>query len=155
MLVANPLHVLKKIARGIPGVFGGSKFSKQQYLAYLKMMYDLFNKARKQGLVALETDVEEPDKSQIFANNPAFLKDHHIRDFVCDTMRTAVAGIECFEIDQAMEADMEVRHHGSTQPISALSSMADSLPGLGIVAAVLGVVITMGVAALRKRLVTK
>lgn len=144
VLIANPLHVLKKIAAGIPAVFGSSKFGKQQYLAYLKMMYDLFNQARKQGLVALEADVEEPDKSQIFAANPAFLKDHHIRDFVCDTMRMAVAGIESFEIDQAMEADMEVHHHGSTQPISALSNMADSLPGLGIVAAVLGVVITMG-----------
>lgn len=144
VLIANPLHVLKKIAVGVLGVFGSSKFGKTQYLAYLKMMYDLFNKARKQGLVALEADVEEPDKSQIFATNPAFLKDHHIRDFVCDTMRAAVAGIESFEIDQAMEADMEVHHHGSTQPVSALSSMADSLPGLGIVAAVLGVVITMG-----------
>jgi len=144
VLIANPVHVLKKIAGGIMGVFGGSKFGKQQYLAYLKMMYDLFNKARKQGLVALEADVEEPDNSQIFASNPAFLKDHHVRNFVCDTMRTAVAGIESFEIDQAMEADMEVHHQGSTQPIAALSSMADSLPGLGIVAAVLGVVITMG-----------
>ena len=144
VLIANPLHVLKKIVGGITGVFGGSKFTKQQYLAYLKMMYELFNKARKQGLVALEADVEEPDKSAIFAANPAFIKDHHIRDFVCDTMRTAVAGIEAFEIDQAMEADTEVHHHDSTQPISALSTMADSLPGLGIVAAVLGVVITMG-----------
>src|SRR5438477_2574821 len=144
VLIANPVHVLKKIAGGVMGVFGGSKFGKQQYLAYLKMMYDLFNKARKQGLVALEADVEEPDNSQIFASNPAFLKDHHVRNFVCDTMRTAVAGIESFEIDQAMEADMEVHHQGSTQPIAALSSMADSLPGLGIVAAVLGVVITMG-----------
>ena len=145
VLVANPLHILKKIAGGLVGVFGGSKFTKQRYLESLKMMYDLLNKARRDGLVALESDVEEPDKSPILSKYPTFLNDHHVRDFVCDTMRMAVTGgIEPFDVDQMMEVDMEVHHHGSTQPISALSTMADSLPGLGIVAAVLGVVITMG-----------
>ena len=144
-LVANPLHVLKKIAARLAGVFGGSKFTKQRYLDSLKTMYDLFNKARREGLIALESDVEEPDKSPIFSKNPFFLKDHHVRDFVCDTMRMAVTGgIEPFDVDQMMEVDMDVHHHGETVPISALSTMADSLPGLGIVAAVLGVVITMG-----------
>jgi len=145
VLVANPLHVLKKIVAGLAGVFGGSKFTKQRYLDSLKTMYDLFNKARREGLIALESDVEEPDKSPIFSKNPFFLKDHHVRDFICDTMRMAVTGgIEPFDVDQMMEVDMDVHHHGETVPISALSTMADSLPGLGIVAAVLGVVITMG-----------
>lgn len=145
VLVANPLHILKKIVGGIGGAFGGSKFSKARYIESLKMLYDLLNKARKEGLVALESDIEEPDKSPILSKYPAFLKDHHVRDFVCDTMRMAVTGgIEPFDVDQMMEVDMEVRHHGATQPIAALSTMADSLPGLGIVAAVLGVVITMG-----------
>ena len=144
VLVANPLHLLKKITAGIVGAFGGTKFTKQRYLESLKM-YDLFNKARREGLIALESDVEEPDKSPIFSKNPFFLKDHHVRDFVCDTMRMAVTGgIEPFDVDQMMEVDMDVHHHGETLPISALSTMADSLPGLGIVAAVLGVVITMG-----------
>jgi chemotaxis protein MotA len=67
------------------GVFGGSKFTKQRYLGSLKTMYDLFNKARREGLIALESDVEEPDKSPIFSKNPFFLKDHHVRDFICDT----------------------------------------------------------------------
>lgn len=145
VLVANPLHILKEIAGGIGGVFGGSQFTKARYVESLKMMYDLLNKARKEGLVALESDVEEPDKSPIFSKYPAFLKDHHIRNFVCDTMRIAVTGgIEPFDVDQMMETDMDVHHHGATLPVSALSTMADSLPGLGIVAAVLGVVITMG-----------
>lgn len=145
VLVANPLHILKEIAGGIGGVFGGSRFTKARYVESLKMMYDLLNKARKEGLVALESDVEEPDKSPIFSKYPAFLKDHHIRNFVCDTMRIAVTGgIEPFDVDQMMETDMDVHHHGATLPVSALSTMADSLPGLGIVAAVLGVVITMG-----------
>jgi chemotaxis protein MotA len=145
VLVANPLHILKKIVGGIVSVFKGSKCTQKFYLDSLKTMYDLFNKARREGLIALETDVEEPEKSPIFTKNPNFLKDHHIRDFVCDTMRMAVTGgIEPFDVDQMMEVDMEVHHHGETQPIAALSTMADSLPGLGIVAAVLGVVITMG-----------
>jgi chemotaxis protein MotA len=145
VLVANPLHVLKKIASGVVGAFGGSKFTRQRYLEALKTMYDLFNKARREGLIALESDVEEPDKSPIFSKNPYFLKDHHVRDFICDTMRMAVTGgIEPFDIDQMMESDMDVHHQGATVPIAALSTMADSLPGLGIVAAVLGVVITMG-----------
>ena len=145
VLVANPLHILKKIAGGIPGVFTGSKFTKQRYLESLKMMYDLLNKARKEGLVALESDVEDPEKSPIFSKSPGFTKDHHVRDFVCDTLRMAVTGgIEPFDMDQMMETDMDVHHHNETQPVAALSTMADSLPGLGIVAAVLGVVITMG-----------
>src|SRR5579859_2157542 len=74
VLVANPLHIIKKILGGIGGVFGSSKFGKQTYIDTLKMMYDLLNKARKDGLMALEADVEEPEKSSIFAKNPAFLK---------------------------------------------------------------------------------
>lgn len=145
VLTANPLHVLKKIAGGLAGVFGGSKFSKQRYLDTLKMMYDLLNRARKEGLVALESDVEEPEKSPIFSKYPHFIKDHHVRDFVCDTIRmTVTGGVETFDMDQMLESDMEVHHHHSNVPITALSTMADSLPGLGIVAAVLGVVITMG-----------
>jgi chemotaxis protein MotA len=145
VLVANPLHILKQIAAGIGGVFGGSRFTKARYVESLKMMYDLLNKARKDGLVALESDIEEPDKSPILSKYPAFLKDHHVRNFVCDTMRMAVTGgIEPFDVDQMMESDMDVHHHDATLPVSALSTMADSLPGLGIVAAVLGVVITMG-----------
>jgi chemotaxis protein MotA len=145
VLVANPLHVLKQIVSGLLSVFKGSKCTQKFYLDALKTMYDLFNKARREGLIALESDVEEPSKSPIFAKNPSFLKDHHVRDFVCDTMRMAVTGgIEPFDMDQMMEVDMDVHHRGATQPIAALSTMADSLPGLGIVAAVLGVVITMG-----------
>jgi chemotaxis protein MotA len=144
VLVANPLHILKQIFAGVLGVFKGSRITKPFYLETLKMMYDLLGKARKEGLMSLETDVEEPSKSPIFSKYPKFLKDHHVRDFLCDTLRMAVTGSDPFDLDQLMELDMEVHHHEASQPITALSSMADSLPGLGIVAAVLGVVITMG-----------
>jgi chemotaxis protein MotA len=144
VLIANPLHILKKIASGVVGVFTGSKFTKERYVESLKMMYELFNKARKEGLMGLEADVEEPSKSPVFSKRPRFLKDHHVRDFVCDTLRMAVTGTDPFDLDQLLDLDMEVHHLDAGQPIAALSSMADSLPGLGIVAAVLGVVITMG-----------
>jgi chemotaxis protein MotA len=144
VLVANPLHILKQIFAGVLGVFKGSKITKPFYLETLKMMYDLLGKARKEGLMSLETDVEDPGKSPIFSKYPKFLQDHHVRDFLCDTLRMAVTGSDPFDLDQLMELDMEVHHHEASQPITALSSMADSLPGLGIVAAVLGVVITMG-----------
>jgi len=144
VLVANPLHILKQIVGGIVGVFGGSKYTKQRYLELLKTMYDLLNKARKEGLMSLETDVEEPEKSPILSKNAALVKDHHAMAFMCDTLRMAITGVEPFDLDQLLDLDMEVHHHDSTLPVSALSTMADSLPGLGIVAAVLGVVITMG-----------
>jgi len=144
LLVANPLHILKKIATGIGGVFGGSKFGKQTYIQTLKMMYDLLNRARKDGLMALESDVEEPEKSPVFSKNPSFLKNHRVRDFVCDSLRMAITGIDAFDLDQMLDSDLEVHHQDSAAPTAALSTMADSLPGLGIVAAVLCVVITMG-----------
>ena len=145
LLVANPLHILKDVASRITGVLKGSKFNKQRYLDSLKMMFDLFNKARKEGLVALESDIEEPTKSPIISKYKDFVADHHARDFVCDTMRMAITGgVDPFDVDQMMELDMDVHHHGITQPVAALSTVADALPGLGIVAAVLGVVVTMG-----------
>ncbi|MGD0906820.1 MAG: flagellar motor stator protein MotA [Candidatus Acidiferrales bacterium] len=145
VLIANPLHILTKIGKGIGGAFGSSAFTKQKYLESLKMMYELFTRARKDGLMSLEADSDAPDKSQIFSKYPKFLKDHHALHFVCDSLRMAASGgIEPFDADQMMELDMDVHHHGATLPVAALSTMADSLPGLGIVAAVLGVVITMG-----------
>jgi chemotaxis protein MotA len=145
LLIANPLHILKKIVGGITGVFGGSKFTKKRYMESLKMMYELFGRARKDGLMALESDSDAPDKSPVFSKYPVFLKDHHALTFVCDSIRLASAGgVEPFDADQMIESDMDAHHHESTEPIGALSTVADSLPGLGIVAAVLGVVVTMG-----------
>jgi chemotaxis protein MotA len=145
LLVANPIHILKGILGGLKGVLGGSKFNKGRYLNTLKMMYQFLNKVRKEGLLSVEMDVEKPKESSIFKNYPDFLGDHHACDFVCDTLRMAITGgVEPFDMDQMMELDMEVHHHEGSLPIGALSTMADALPGLGIVAAVLGVVITMG-----------
>jgi chemotaxis protein MotA len=145
VLVGNPPYILKAILGGINGVLKGSGFSRQRYLDTLKMFYDLFTMARKSGLAAIEADIEDPSKSQVFSAYPNVMSDHHIREFICDTMRTATTGtLEPYDIDQMMDLDMEKHHQAASQPVSALATMADSLPGLGIVAAVLGVVITMG-----------
>jgi len=144
LLSANPVHVLKKVVSGLLSVLKGSKYSRQRYIDSLKMMFTLFNKARKEGLAGIESDIEEPEKSAVFAKYPDFLNNHHARDFVCDTLRMAITGgASAFDLDQMMEQDMDVHHAGESESASALSTMADSLPGLGIVAAVLGVVVTM------------
>jgi chemotaxis protein MotA len=145
LLVANPIHIIKGIVAGLLAILKGSQFDKKRYLSTLKMMYQFLNKVRKEGLLSVEMDVEKPKESSIFKNYPEFLNDHHARDFVCDTLRTAITGgVEPFDMDQMMELDMEVHHHAEMQPVNALTTVADALPGLGIVAAVLGVVITMG-----------
>ena len=145
LLTANPLHVLKRVAGGLAGVVKGSPFPKARYLETLKMMFDLLSKSRKMGAIAIEADIEKPEESPILSRYPKFLADHHARDFVCDTMRMAITGgVGAFDVDRMMELDMEVHHHSASQPSSALVTMADALPGLGIVAAVLGVVVTMG-----------
>ena len=145
VITANPVPTLIRLGKGMAGILGGSPFNKAYYLEHLKMLYELFNYARKAGTAKLEEDVDHPEKSAVFSKYPKFLKSHHALHFLCDTLRTAVAGgVDPMDIDQMMEVDLEVHHQESMEPVAALSTMADSLPGLGIVAAVLGVVITMG-----------
>jgi chemotaxis protein MotA len=140
ILIANPPAILKGIVAGFKVVFGGSGFGKDRYVETMKQIYAVMQKARKGGLTELENDVENPEKSPLFAK-----WDHHVRDFVCDTLRMAMTGGPTpFDLDQMMELDMEVHEHYAQLPVKALNTVADSLPGLGIVAAVLGVVITMG-----------
>jgi chemotaxis protein MotA len=145
LLIANPLSTLLRIMKGMILVLKGSPYTKAYYLDTLKMLSELFTRAKKEGMPRLEEDVEEPSKSPVFTNYPKFLANHHAVDFVCDTLRMAISGgVAPFDLDQMMEMDMDVHHQQATQPVSALSNVADALPGLGIVAAVLGVVITMG-----------
>lgn len=140
ILTANPPAVLKAILNGFSVVFGNSKYDQAFYQSTLKQLFDVMQKARKKGLTDLEADVDHPEKSELFKK-----WDHHLSDFVCDTLRMAMTGGPTpFDLDQVMELDMEVHHHYAQLPASALTTVADSLPGLGIVAAVLGVVITMG-----------
>jgi chemotaxis protein MotA len=145
LLVANPLPVVISMLKGLVGLISGSKYTKPCYLENLKMLNELFMFARKNGLPKLEADLDNPSKSAVFIKYPKFLADHHAVSFMCDTLRMFVsAGVDPFELDQMMELDLEVHHHEAAEPIAALSSTGEALPGLGIVAAVLGIVITMG-----------
>ncbi len=145
ILIANPLPVIKKLISGILRILKPSRYDKPFYLAALKMLNEVFVYARKNGMVKLETDIEEPQKSALFKKYPTFLKDHEAVDFVCDSLRMSISGgVGHFELDQMMEIDMEITQHEASVPVNAIATVADSLPGLGIVAAVLGVVITMG-----------
>ncbi len=145
LLAANPTHILKAIAGGVGGVLRGSHMTKERYLRTLKMMYQLLSKVRKEGLLSIENDIEKPATSTYFKSNPEFFADRMALDFVCDTLRMGLTGgVEVFDMDQMLELDMEVHHKEAHSPVSALAAAADAMPGLGIVAAVLGVVITMG-----------
>lgn len=145
LLAANPLPVLKQMLGGVVGLLKGSPFSKEYYLENLRMLNGIFVFARKNGLAKLETDIDEPQKSQLFTKYPKFLQDHHALHFFCDTLRMSISGgVTPMDLDGLMELDLDVQQAEHHEPVSALQTAADSLPGLGIVAAVLGVVITMG-----------
>lgn len=145
LLIANPLPILIKIGHGLVGVLKGSKYTKAFYIDTLKMLNDLFQYARKNGIIKLEEDIENPEKSPVFTKYPEFLANHHAVAFICDTLRMSISGgVPAFDLDQMMEMDMDVHHQESEVPVAALTTVADALPGLGIVAAVLGVVVTMG-----------
>jgi chemotaxis protein MotA len=145
VLIGNPIYLLKAICGSILQVFKGSRYTASRYLDTLKFLNDFFNTARKSGLSALEQDLDEPDKSALFKRHLTFSKDKEAMHFFCDTMRTQLTGgVETHDLDQMMETDLEILHRQGRLSANALTTVADSLPGLGIVAAVLGVVITMG-----------
>lgn len=145
LLVANPKHIVVEIMKSIPKTMKGSKYTKAYFLETLKLLYDLFVHIRKVGPAAAEADVEDPKSSQVFSQYPKLLADRTALHFICDSIRTFSSGtVGHHDLDQIMEGDMEVGQHERQVPVDALSTVADSLPGLGIVAAVLGVVITMG-----------
>ncbi|SRR5579883_80801 len=145
LLVANPLPLVIGVFKSLLGVISGSKYSKTFYLEALKMLNDIFQYARKSGMAKLEEDIEAPEKSTVFSKYPQITKDHHMLSFICDTLRTAVAGVvPPLDLDELIERDIEMLHEEKSAPARALSMVADALPGLGIVAAVLGIVITMG-----------
>jgi chemotaxis protein MotA len=143
-IISNPMKVIKKVGKDLGLLFKGSRYTKQTYLDALSLMYDLLNKARKDGMVALEADVDEPENSAIFQKYPAITGNHHALDFICDYLRMMVsAKLNSFEIEALMDVELDTHHEEGHAPSSAVTRIADGLPGFGIVAAVLGIVITM------------
>lgn len=118
---------------------------RQEYMDLLKMMYQLFNVARKEGLLGLEKHVETPNESDIISKYPSFLGNHHAVHFFCDTLKVILTGaVGPHDLSEMMELDLETAHEEEHKPVEALQTIADGMPAIGIVAAVLGVIITMG-----------
>lgn len=127
------------------GLLKPDPFTKQAFIDLLKMQYQLFNVARKEGLLGLEKHIEKPEESEIFKKNPPFLANHHACDFMCDTLKVILTGaVGPHDLSEMMELDLEVAHKEQKVPVEAMTTLADSMPAVGIVAAVLGVIITMG-----------
>ncbi len=144
-VVGNPPKVLKATPKEVVKAIKGSTYNKAVYLDLLGLMFDLFSKSRKEGLMALEADIEEPEESEIFNKYPKISADHHVVEFICDYIRLMVGGtMNPFELENLMDIELETHHHEAHMPSAAMANLADSLPAFGIVAAVMGVVITMG-----------
>jgi chemotaxis protein MotA len=143
-LAANPPKVLKAVVKNIMGAMKGSKYKKALYLDLLALMYDILQKARKEGMMAIEADIDAPAESDLFSKYPQLVADHHITDFICDYLRLMVGGnMNPFELENLMDMELAAHHKEAEMPGEAVTKVADGLPGFGIVAAVLGIVITM------------
>ncbi|MCX7240186.1 MAG: flagellar motor stator protein MotA [Burkholderiales bacterium] len=144
-LANNQMKVVKATMRGLSACFKGSKYTKERYLELMALMYDILQKARKEGLMAIEKDVEEPHESALFQKYPAVGGDHHVVEFITDYLRMMVSGnLNAHEIESLMDSEIETHHHEEHAAVAALQRVAGGLPAFGIVAAVLGVVNTMG-----------
>ncbi len=142
--VANSPKTVKATLKALPSLLKGSKFSKALYIDLLSMLYEILAKVRKEGLMSIESDVENPEASPVFSKYPAIQHDHHAMEFMTDYLRMMVGGnLNAFEIENLMDNEIETHHHEGEVPIHALSKLADGLPAFGIVAAVMGVVHTM------------
>jgi chemotaxis protein MotA len=145
MLVATSPKVLKQMLGQLAGITKSGPTSKD-FLDLLLMLYELLNLTRREGLLALEGHVEKPEESEILKKYPSFLRNHHAVAFMCDTLRLILTDpdIQAHDLDALMDTDLETHHHEVLKPAQVLQTVGDSLPGLGIVAAVLGIIITMG-----------
>ena len=144
-VVNNQPKVLKATLGGLGGVFKGSKYTKARYMELLALLYDILQKARKEGLMSIEKDVEEPHSSALFQKYANVGNDHHVVEFVTDYLRMMVSGnLNAHEIESLMDSEIETHHHEAHAPVAAIQRVGGGLPAFGIVAAVLGVVKTMG-----------
>ncbi|MBB1485014.1 flagellar motor stator protein MotA [Oceanospirillum sediminis] len=143
-IISNNTHTLVQVMKSIPGLLTGSGMNRSFYLSLLTLQYDLFTKIRKEGVIAIEEDIEEPDQSPIFNAYPDIMKHTTLVEFLCDYMRLISSGnMQAHELESLMDAEIETIQHELEEPSHAVTSVADALPGFGIVAAVLGITITM------------
>ena len=144
-MISNSVGTMKATAGGFGKVFAGTKWKAADYRDLLSLLFLLTKTMKTKGVIALESHIEKPTESTIFAKYPKVMKDHFAVDFICDTLRMMTMNLEDpHQVEDAMEKQLEKHHHEALAPAHALQSMADALPALGIVAAVLGVIKTMG-----------
>jgi len=144
VLIANPLKEVIRTFKCTLALLKGNPFTKERYMELLQMLYDLFMMARREGLVSLDQHVERPHESKFFPNYPGFFNNHHALAFLADTMKVVVTGsVSNYDLAEMMDIDLEATHEEIQHPAHIVATLGDSMPGFGIVAAVLGVVITM------------
>lgn len=148
VLMSTPAHVLKGTMGKLQAIIKPSPFGKKLYLESLRLIYELFQMARKDGLVAIESHIENPKESAVFKKYPAVLHEHHAVEFLCDSLRLVLVGsVPPHDLEGLMDSEMDVHHEAEGKTSGVLQKVADALPGIGIVAAVMGVIVTMGAIA--------
>ena len=143
--VTNQPKVLKATVGALPGLLKTSKYSKARYMELMALLFDILQKARKEGLMSVEKDVEEPHASPLFRRYTTVGNDHHVVEFITDYLRMMVSGnLNAHEIESLMDSEIDTHHHENHAPVAAIARLPGALPAFGIIAAVLGVVNTMG-----------
>jgi chemotaxis protein MotA len=144
-LAANDIKIIKATVGAVPGVLKGSKYNKAFYIDALAMLFEILGKVRKEGLMSIEGDVENPEASPIFSKYPNLVHDHHVMEFTTDYLRMMVGGnLNTMEIESLMDVELESHHHEAAEPGHVVAAMAGAVPAFGIVVAVMGVVNVMG-----------
>lgn len=144
-IIANPWQVSKRALTGMAGLLKGPRYRKEHYLALFALMYDLLSLARREGMMGLERVIEEPHQSELFQKQPLILGDAHAVEFIQDYLRLIISGdMNQYQLEALLDLEIETHHHDGGEPAGAMSRISDALPGFGIVAAVLGIVNTMG-----------
>lgn len=144
-VAANNITIIKATVGAVPGILKGSKFNKAFYIDALAMLFEVLAKVRKEGLMSIEGDIENPEASPIFSKYPNLVHDHHIMEFVTDYLRMMVGGnLNTVEIEGLMDVELETHHHEAAEPGHVVAAVAGAVPAFGIVVAVVGVVNVMG-----------
>jgi chemotaxis protein MotA len=145
LVIGTPLKVIKAMIRGIKNAIMGNGYTKADYMELFAMLFEMFSVMRKSGEMALEKDVDDPANSEIFKKYPKFMTNHAAKNMLLDSLRLVISGsANAEELDHLMDEEIATHEEEGRQPSSVLTKTADALPGLGIVAAVLGVIIAMG-----------
>lgn len=144
-VASNGIKAIKATMGALPSVLKGSSYTKAYYMDVLSLMYEMLAKVRKEGLMSIESDIENAEASPIFSKYPTFLADHHAVEFLTDYLRMMVGGnLNAFEIESLMDMEIETHHQEAHGPAHVMSKVADSVPAFGIIVAVMGVVNVMG-----------